>query len=173
MRENFAQSMAKQVEAQAHFRPSVLSLDTCILSYGRHMHPCFLMTSPWPPFSLDQFLSLVQVHLWSNVVRVFSSFWSLVMANFPICSHHAIGKEVGPPKNFSLVGIHLSRSEFGALGLVLIISPSSNLRIMHHFFLWTPYSSTNILSRFQNFSQPDRPVGIQFNWFIKSACMEH
>ena len=26
-------------------RPSILSLDTCILSYGCHMHPCFHMTS--------------------------------------------------------------------------------------------------------------------------------
>ena len=119
------------------------------------------------------------------------------MANFPSRSHHAIGKEVRPPKNFSLGRIHWSRSEFGALkacfdhislirtrncapffcgllihqgtlcqnfkffinridrlpksfklgkihwskskfealGLVLIISPSSDLGIMHHFFM--------------------------------------
>ena len=98
MRENFTQSMAKQVEAQAHFRPSILSLDTCILSYGCHMPSCFHMTPPWPPFGLDRFLSLVQVHLRSNVVRVCSSFWSSIMANFPSCSHHAIGKEVKFPK---------------------------------------------------------------------------
>ena len=73
------------------------------------------------------------------------------MANFPSCSHHAIGKEVRPPKNFSSVGIHRSRSEFRALGLVLIISPSSDLGIMHRFFLWTLYSSRNILSKFQFF----------------------
>ena len=115
-------------------RPSILSLNACILSYGCHMHPCFRMTPPWPPFGLDRFLSLVQVHLWSNVVRVCSSFWSSIMANFPSCSHHAIGKEVRPPKNFNSVGIHRSRFEFGALGLVLIISPSSKLVIMHHFF---------------------------------------
>ena len=57
------------------------------------------------------------------------------MANFPSCSHHAIGKEVRPPKNFSSVGIHRSRFEFGALGLVLIISPSSEFGIAHHFFV--------------------------------------
>ena len=57
------------------------------------------------------------------------------MANFPICSHHAIGKEVGPPKNFNSVGIHRNRFEFEALGLVLIISFSSELEIVHHFFL--------------------------------------
>ena len=37
-------------------------------------------------------------------------------------------------QSFSLGIIHWSRSEFGALGLVLIISPSSNLRIAHRFF---------------------------------------
>ena len=56
------------------------------------------------------------------------------MANFPSCSHHAIGKEVRPPKNFNSVGIHRSRFEFGALGLVFIISPSSELGIVHRFF---------------------------------------
>ena len=141
------------------------------------------------------------------------------MANFPSCSHHVIRKEVRPPKNFSSVGIHRSRFEFEALRLVLIISPSSELGIAHHFFygllilqgnvfqnfkfsfnwidrflkfqfkqnslkhvrirstwacfdhisliqtrncaplfLWTPYYSRKILSKFQFFSQPDRPV---------------
>ena len=80
------------------------------------------------------------------------------MANFSSCSHHAIGKEVRPPKNFSLVGIHKSKLEFRALGLVLIISPSSELGIVHRFFLWTPCSSRNIMSKFQIFSQPDRSV---------------
>ena len=115
-------------------RPSILSLDTCILSYGCHMHPCFHMTPPWPPFGLDRFLSLVQVHLRSNVVQVCSSFWSSVKVNLPSCSHHAIGKEVRPPKNFSSVGIHRSRFEFRAFGLVLIISLSFDLRIVHRFF---------------------------------------
>ena len=115
-------------------RPSILFLDTCILSYGCHMHPCFHMTPPWPPFGLDRFLSLVQVHLRSTVVWVCSSFWSSVMANFPSHSHHAIGKELRPPKNFILGRIHWSKSEFGALGLVLIISPSFELGIVHHFF---------------------------------------
>ena len=86
------------------------------------------------------------------------------MANFPSCSHHAIRKEVRPPKNFSLGRIHWSRFEFGALGLVLIISPSSELGIMHHFFLWTPYSSRNILPKFQFFSQSARPVPKKFQF---------
>ena len=67
-------------------------------------------------------------------MRVCSSFWSFVMANFPSRSHHAIGKKLRPPKNFILGRIHWSKSEFGALGLVLIISPSFELGIMHHFF---------------------------------------
>ena len=57
------------------------------------------------------------------------------MANFPSCSHHAIGKEVRPPKNFSSVGIHRSRFEFEALGFVLIISHSSELGMAHRFFI--------------------------------------
>ena len=37
-------------------------------------------------------------------------------------------------QSFSLGRIHWSMSEFGALGLILIIFPSFELRIMHHFF---------------------------------------
>ena len=55
------------------------------------------------------------------------------------------------PQNFSSVGVHRSRFKYGALGLVSIISPSFELRIAHHFFLWTPCSSRNILSKFQIF----------------------
>ena len=99
------------------------------------MHPCFHMTPPWPPFGLDRFLSLVQVHLRSNVVRVCSSFWSFVMANFPSCSHHAIGKEVRPPKNFSSVGIHRSGFEFGALGLFWSYLPHPNLELHTIFYI--------------------------------------
>ena len=49
------------------------------------MHPIYLFFFIWHrhghPFRLDQFSSLVYVHLRSNVVRVCSSFWSFVMAN--------------------------------------------------------------------------------------------
>ena len=62
------------------------------------------------------------------------------------------------PQNFSLVRVHRSKFEYGALGLVSIISPSSELRIKHRFFLWTPCSSRNILSKFQIFSQLAQPV---------------
>ena len=62
--------------------------------------------------------------------------------------------------------------EFGALRLVLIISPSSELRITHHFFSWTPCYSRNIFSKFQNFSQPAQPVPKVSVWaeFIE-ACL--
>ena len=62
--------------------------------------------------------------------------------------------------------------EFGALGIVPIISPSSELGIMHHFFSWTPCYSKNILSKFQNYSQPARPIPKVSVWaeFIE-ACL--
>ena len=69
--------------------------------------------------------------------------------------------------------MHGSKSEFGALELVLAISPSFDLGITHHFFSWTPYSSRKIFSKFHNFYQQVRPVGVRFNWFIELACMEH
>ena len=37
-------------------------------------------------------------------------------------------------QNFSSVGVHKSKFGYGALGLSSFISPSSELRIMHHFF---------------------------------------
>ena len=80
------------------------------------------------------------------------------MANIPSCSHHAIGKEVRPPKNFSSVGIHRSRSEFGALGLVLIISPSFELGIVYHFFYRLLILQGTLYQNLKFFSQLDRPV---------------
>ena len=38
------------------------------------------------------------------------------------------------------------------------------------FFLWTPCSSRNILSKFQIFSRPTQPIG---NRFVGPACIEH
>ena len=62
---------------------------------------------------------------------------------------------------------------FEALGLVLIIAPSFKLGIVYHFFSWIPYSSRNILSNFQDFLQPVRPVDIRFSRFIESAGVKH
>ena len=62
------------------------------------------------------------------------------------------------------------------LVIILIISPFSKLGIVYHFFSWIPHSSRNILSNFQDFLQPVRPVGIRFSRFsrfIESAGVEH
>ena len=56
-------------------------------------------------------------------------------------------------------------SEFGALGLVLIISLTSELEIMHRFFCWIPWSLRNYLKIFLEFLsirligwEPPQPV---------------
>ena len=59
------------------------------------------------------------------------------------------------------------------LVIILIISPFSKLGIAYRFFSWIPHSSRNILSNFQDFLQPVRPVGIRFSRFIESASVEH
>ena len=56
----------------------------------------------------------------SNILSKFQFFFSI----------GSIG-----PQSFSSVGVHRSRFEYGALGLVRIISPSSKLRIAYHFFM--------------------------------------
>ena len=56
-------------------------------------------------------------------------------------------------------------SEFGALRLVSIISPSSELKIMYHLFCWIPYSLRNHFTKFENFYQSDQPVGNRLSRF--------
>ena len=65
------------------------------------------------------------------------------------------------PQNFNSVGVHRSRFKYGAL--CLLFSHISFIRTQNcvpfiFYFLWTPCSSRNILSKFQFFSQSDRPV---------------
>ena len=72
------------------------------------------------------------------------------MASFFSYLHHAIGCKWGPRR------VYLNRSlleyvEFGALGLVLIISPSSELGIECRFFFQIPYSLRKYLKKFENF----------------------
>ena len=67
------------------------------------------------------------------------------MASFFSYWHHAIGSKWG--LNRSL----LEYVEFGALGLVSIISPSSEIEIMNRFFCWIPYSLKNSMRTFENF----------------------
>ena len=70
-------SGSKSSSETLNFFPSKLAF---ILGVS-HAPNFFRMTPPWPLFGLDRFSSLVSVHLRSNVVRVCSSFWSVVMAN--------------------------------------------------------------------------------------------
>ena len=80
------------------FCPSTLAF---ILGVS-HAPNFFHMAPPWPSFGLNRFSSLVQVHLWSNVVRVCSSFQSVVMAN-SLVVHIMLkeGSEVSPKLQFS------------------------------------------------------------------------
>ena len=68
-------------------------------------------------------------------------------------------------------------SKFGALGLVSIISSSSELKIMHHFFCWIPYSLRNSFIKFENFlstgstgwepAQPVRRISIKVHYWSR------
>ena len=62
---------------------------------------------------------------------------------------------MGPPKVFT-------QSEFIEACLNLehlgLLSPSSELEIMHRFFCWIPYSLRNSLTKFENFYQSVRLV---------------
>ena len=49
--------------------------------------------------------------------------------------------------------------------IVSVDSPSSGLGIEYRFCCWIPYSSRNLLVKFQNFFQLVEPVGNQFNRF--------
>ena len=55
----------------------------------------------------------------------------------------------------------------------MIISPSSDLGIAHRFFQWTLCSSRNILSKFQNFSQLARLVGIRLDQLASGSTGWH
>ena len=62
--------------------------------------------------------------------------------------------EPAQPLQWISIEVHYSsRFKFGAPKLVLVICPSSGLEIMHHFFFsfYIPYSSRNIISKFQFF----------------------
>ena len=56
-----------------------------------------------------------------------------------------------------------STFKFGASKLVLVISPSSGLEILHRFFHWIPYSLRSVLTKFEIFSQSDRLFGNQIS----------
>ena len=73
----------------------------------------------------------------SPMVQFSASIWSIMKCRHGqfIGSYHAIGQRLRPPQNFSSVEARWSPSKSGAHWIVLVISPSSELRIAHHFFL--------------------------------------
>ena len=44
--------------------------------------------------------------------------------------------------------------KFGALELVSIVSPLSELKIVHCLFFWIPYSPRRLMLKIHNFGQP-------------------
>ena len=69
------------------------------------------------------------------------------------------------PQSFSSARVHRSRFEYGALGLVSIISPSSELRIMHHFFYGLLVLQGIFYQNFNFFlDRLNRSLKLQFNW---------
>ena len=105
----------------------------------------------WIPYSLKNYLTKIE-----NFLSTISTGW----------------ESAQPVRRISIKVHYWSRFEFGAPELVLVISPSFELELHSVFFCFT-YSSRNILSNFQNFSQLAQPVGIRFNRFMESVCMEH
>ena len=57
----------------------------------------------------------------------------------------------------------------GTCCIILVSSPSSELIIKYHFFIWIPYSSRNLLVKFKNFSQSIVLVGKRFNRFYQAV----
>ena len=80
-----------------------------------------------------------------------------------------------PYQPISIEVHYSSRFKFGAPKIVLVISHSSRLKIMRcfFFFFWIPYSSRNIMSNFQIFSQSAQLVGNWFSRIIVPSCMKH
>ena len=81
-------------------------------------------------------------------------------------------EQAQPVWRISIKVHYWSRFEFGAPELVLVISPSSELGITLYFFFDSLFFKESFV-KFSKFSQPDQPVGIQFNRFFELACMEH
>ena len=90
---------------------------------------------------------------------LFFKEYSVKISNF--CSTGSTG-----PKNFSSARVHRSRFEYGALGLVSIISPSSKVGIKHCFFYGLLVLQGILCQNFKFFLN-------QLNRFIGPACIEH
>ena len=77
-------------------RPSILSLNTYIVSYGCHTQLLFSYDTVRAPFNLSRFPSLKWACMWS-IECVCSSLQSVIMVIF-FYWHHAIGSKCGPPR---------------------------------------------------------------------------
>ena len=60
---------------------------------------------------------------------------------------------MAPPKGLAQSEF-MEYVKFGALDLVSIVSPLSELRIVHCFFFWNPYSPRRFMLKIHNFGQP-------------------
>ena len=67
--------------------------------------------------------------------------------------HRAIGNKWRPPKGLAQSEF-MEYVKFRALEPVSIISPLSELRIVHCLFCWIPYFPRKYLLKFHNFFQP-------------------
>ena len=67
--------------------------------------------------------------------------------------HRAIGNKWRPPKGLAQSEF-MEYVKFRALESVSIISPLSELRIVHCLFCWIPYLPRKYFLKFHNFCQP-------------------
>ena len=67
---------------------------------------------------------------------------------------------MAPPKGLAQSEF-MEYVKFGALELVSIVSPLSELRIVHRLSCWVPDFVRKVLKIFQIFCQPSGPVGKQ------------
>ena len=60
---------------------------------------------------------------------------------------------MAPPKGLAQSEF-MEYVKFGALELVSIVSPLSELRIVHCLFCWIPYSPRRFMLKIHNFGEP-------------------
>ena len=80
----------------SHCRPSILSLNTYILSYGCHTHLSFSYGTVRAPFNLSRFPSLKWACMWS--IECICSSFRVSSWRFCFYWHHAIGRKWAPPE---------------------------------------------------------------------------
>ena len=79
-----------------------------------------------------------------------------VLTNFENCTQPV--ELVGKP-NQSVHKVPFSEITVRVICIVWVSSHSFGVRIIHRLFFWFPYFVNNVLTNFQNFYQPARPVG--------------